>query len=337
MPRVVVSLDTPVHAIAVLSLKPDTLQDYRRSLNLFAAYLRSASPHVLHAVDGVGMFAVFSSVGALDATFAAFLEHALASRLSLSATRTAFSALRTFNPALGRNLPVSHDCVTRLERLRPSVSPPPLSWPLVVLYAWRLAPLDARLSVALLVAFDAYLRVSELLGLRVCDVVVPAPGGDRCPSLLLPRTKTGKGRLQAVVVKRLEVGRLLLQVRAAAERGGPSSKLFPFSAAVFRSRLTLVEAEFRLVHFTPHSLRHGGATADLQAGVPLDQVVLRGRWASLESARRYLQTALAHSLAVGVLEPQHAWGRAIAPFLADYLARLHAAQQQQQHQQRLQR
>lgn len=281
------------------------------------------------------MFAAFPSVGVLDASFAAFLEYAVSSRISLSAARTAFSALRTFNPVLDRSLPVSHDCVTRLERLRPSVSPPPLTWPLVVLYAWRLAPLDARLSVALLVAFDAYLRVSELLGLRVCDVVVPAPGVDRRPTLLLPRTKTGKGRLQAVVVNRPEVGRLLLQVRAAAvaaapaEGGGSTAKLFPFGADVVRARMALVENEFRLAHFTPHSFRHGGATADLQAGVPLDQVVLRGRWASLKSARRYLQTALAHSLAVGVLEPQHAWGRAIAPLLYDYLARLHAAQRQQ--------
>jgi integrase len=330
MPRVVVSLDTPVHAIVVLSLKPDTLRDYRRSLSLFTAYLRSVSPHVLRSVEGVGVFAAFPSVGALDASFAAFLEYALSSRLSLSAARTAFSALRTFNPVLDRGLPVSHSCVTRLERLRPSVSPPPLTWPLVVLLSWRLAPLDARLSVAFLVAFDAYLRVSELLGLRVCDVVVPAPGADRRPSLLLPRTKTGRGRLQAVVVNRPEVGRLLLQVRAATERGGPTAKLFPFSAEVVRARMALVEDEFRLAHFTPHSFRHGGATADLQAGVPLDQVVLRGRWASLKSARRYLQTALAHSLAVGVLEPQHAWGRAIEPLLFDYLSRGQQQQQQQQ-------
>ena len=54
-------------------------------------------------------------------------------------------------------------------------------------------------------AFDAYLRVSELVGLRVCDIVVPVLGGDQRPSLLLPRTKTGRGRLQAVVVNRLKL------------------------------------------------------------------------------------------------------------------------------------
>jgi hypothetical protein len=125
----------------------------------------------------------------------------------------------------------------------------------------------------------------------------------------------------------------LLQVRAAAVAaapagGGSTAKLFPFGADVVRAGWRWSRTSFGW-HFTPHSFRHGGATADLQAGVPLDQVVLRGRWASLKSARRYLQTALAHSLAVGVLEPQHAWGRAIAPWLNDSRARLHAAQRQQ--------
>ena len=43
----------------------------------------------------------------------------------------------------------------------------------------------------------------------------------------------------------------------------------------------------------PYSLRRGGATFLLQEGVPLDVILLRGRWKSLAVARIYLQDGLA--------------------------------------------
>jgi hypothetical protein len=190
MPRVVVSLETPLHSIVVLSLKPDTLRDYRRSLTLYAAYLRSVSPHVLRSVEGVGMFAAFPSVGVLDASFAAFLEYAVSSRISLSAARTAFSALRTFNPVLDRSLPVSHDCVTRLERLSVSVAAAAdvAVGCVSTLGAWR------RWTTAVGGVVGGVRRLPSCFGASgsACDVVVPAPGGDRRLTLLLPRPRPAR-------------------------------------------------------------------------------------------------------------------------------------------------
>ena len=43
----------------------------------------------------------------------------------------------------------------------------------------------------------------------------------------------------------------------------------------------------------PYSLRRGGATHLLQTGVPLDVILVRGRWRSLGVARLYLEDGLA--------------------------------------------
>ena len=42
-----------------------------------------------------------------------------------------------------------------------------------------------------------------------------------------------------------------------------------------------------------HSLRHGGATELFQSGMPLDNIAHQGRWRSLTTARRYINTGLA--------------------------------------------
>jgi integrase len=50
-------------------------------------------------------------------------------------------------------------------------------------------------------------------------------------------------------------------------------------------------------HFTPHSLRHGGATHAMQhLGQSIDTVMHRGRWRSEASTRTYLQAGRAQLL-----------------------------------------
>lgn len=45
--------------------------------------------------------------------------------------------------------------------------------------------------------------------------------------------------------------------------------------------------------YVPHSLRHGGATADFLKTGSIERVQFRGRWKSMESLRTYVQTARA--------------------------------------------
>ena len=52
--------------------------------------------------------------------------------------------------------------------------------------------------------------------------------------------------------------------------------------------------------YVVHSLRHGGATRDHLRGRPLEDILMRGRWASTKSARRYVQAGRSLLLATKV-------------------------------------
>ena len=59
-------------------------------------------------------------------------------------------------------------------------------------------------------------------------------------------------------------------------------------------RLMCVKLDIDSFHFTPHSLRHGGAThAHMQMGETIEHVLYRGRWKSNTSARTYMQSGTA--------------------------------------------
>ena len=73
-------------------------------------------------------------------------------------------------------MPLSRRALKGWEKLSPSVSHPPLSWSLSVVLAVKMAS-QARsvfsamsLSIGLLVAWEAYLRVGELCALTLGDV-----------------------------------------------------------------------------------------------------------------------------------------------------------------------
>ena len=89
---------------------------------------------------------------------------------------------------------------------------------------------------------------------------------------------------------------LLRQLVRAAARGPKVSngKVFGFSDQVYRGHFKRACADLRLpVGYVPHSLRHGGATHDHLTGMGLEDILMRGRWASVKSARHYVQSGRA--------------------------------------------
>jgi integrase len=152
-----------------------------------------------------------------------------------------------------------------------------------------------------LLAFDCFLRVGELVGLRKKDV---ADTGDRRmgseyhgTSLRLKNTKTGPNQWVQVNDEQV-IGLLRCVVEST---GRDSDRLFPFSAAKYRSVFKATCAELGLSHrYVPHSLRHGGATRWHLLGHPIEDVLLRGRWSSVKSARRYVQAGRALLLKTAV-------------------------------------
>ena len=74
--------------------------------------------------------------------------------------------------------------------------------------------------------------------------------------------------------------------------------------------------------YVPHSLRHGGATADFLLTGSIERVQFRGRWKSMESVRTYVQTARALLAAQNVPSAVHALGTQLSGALALVLSHL---------------
>lgn len=79
-------------------------------------------------------------------------------------------------------------------------------------------------------------------------------------------------------------------LRLATTKTGPNN---PFSFAARRSTIWSV-AELGLSHlYVPHSLHHGAASHDSLRGLPVEEILRLGRWASTKSARLYIQSTRA--------------------------------------------
>lgn len=221
-------------------------------------------------------------------------------------------------PRLRQAMPVTAAALKGWKLLRPGESWPPITWELAVLVAATMARNGyGRHAVGCLLAFDCMLRVGELAALRKADVAVsgdPRVGAEyRGMSLRLRQTKTGPN--QWVAVHDPAVQQLLLAVVHATS--GDDELLFPFSTAEFRQVFKAVCASWHLSsRYVPHSLRHGGATRWSLLGHSVDDIKLRGRWRSTESARRYIQAGRAMLLSVQVPSGAVATARMLAADVA---------------------
>jgi integrase len=150
----------------------------------------------------------------------------------------------------------------------------------------------------MLVAFDCYLRVGELTQLRLRDIVMPfdARMGSVHTGMAVCLSKTKTGLNQSVPLQSTAVAEVLcLWVRSLPQTTLPSALVFSFRPPLLRRlmREACVSLGLGHTHYVPHSLRHGGATADFLRTHSVEHVQFRGRWRSMESCRRYVQSAQA--------------------------------------------
>ena len=204
-------------------------------------------------------------------------------------------------PRLSGRLLLSARALRGWKKLAESRSYPPLTWELTCLIAFRLAMSGHfRHAVATLLGFDCLLRVGELVNIRTQDFADAKDARVGVKSidmtLRLPVTKTGKN--QWVVVQDPAVKSL---VRVLLASTPSDSRLFSFSAASFRRRFKNACAALGLSSsYVPHSLRHGGATRCHLQSMRVEDILIRGRWASTKSARRYIQSGRAVLLTMEV-------------------------------------
>ena len=195
-------------------------------------------------------------------------------------------------------LPLARRCVRGWKKLHPPEPAAPM--PRDLLYACAAVTAlvgDGPSAVAMLVGYDAWLRIGEVSGLTEDAIVDHRDQLDpigRGVSVYLPRTKTG--RHQAVRLESPDVAALLVAWKdAVREVSGPGARLFGSPAelrAALASALSMLDGgvlESRGLHFTWHSLRHGGASRAHLAGTQMSDILLRGRWAAESSGRHYVQ------------------------------------------------
>jgi integrase len=211
----------------------------------------------------------------------------------------AYSALVHLFPTIRGHLPLAVTALNNFKRSRPSVSWPPMSWDLAVSVAVTVClAAGIRPAVAILVAWQGLFRVSEVVNIRKRDVLDPRAGhlhagtGHYDMVVAIPKAKTGVN--QSTKIEDPQVADLVRLLVHLEEK--PDGKLFPFSSSTLRrlfkqasscKQLGLSDA------FVLHSLRHGKATHMFNCGVPLETIMIRGRWVASETARRYIQQSVA--------------------------------------------
>lgn len=251
--------------------------------------------------DAVSDFLLYCDDLSLDTTssrdFDVYLTEYLfflyrSSRGKGKASATVYGIL-SFMPHLKSHLHLSLQFLKGINRLQPAKAYPPLTWDLTCAIAVRMILNGSyRAGIGCLLAFHCFLRVGELSGLRPADVVDARASiariGVAAPHMVLILRHTKTGPNQEVTVTDTTLATLVRGLVRATAAGDP---VFCQSSAAFRSRFHRACRDLRLKdHYVPHSLRHGGATRAFLEGTPMEDILLRGRWAVHKSAKHYIQS-----------------------------------------------
>jgi len=299
------------HFLHLRTVTPATQRRYRAAIDAFERWARRNGESAVDAES-------------LDDVLVEYVHDLYLSGRGRSAATCALHGIAWRNPAFRAQLPLAAASLRGWQRSVVPRSYPPMTWELALVVGARLvADGHRRVGVGVLLAFDCLLRAGELAGLRREDVLDDGDarvGSEHRGVLLrLRHTKTGANKsvevLEPVVVE---------QLRALVADTAPGARLFPFTVAVFRRRFKRVCAALGLSpRYVPHSLRHGGATRYSHVkGWPVEDVMVRGRWASTKSARIYLQAGVALQMAMDIPADVARVGAALA---ADACACLRAA------------
>lgn len=238
-----------------------------------------------------------STADDLIAAAAAFLGSRIRAGYAAASGQQLHSALSIAYPAFAGQLRPLHRGIRGWAKLRPAVKRPPLVRPLAVAMAmWLVRRGDPAIGAAVLLAHHCYLRVGELLRVRVWHVVGPRSPRtgytNRFAFVHIPKAKTGD--LQDVEITDPDVAWITaVAMCAARERssdGGAHARVFPCAEHTFRKRFATAAAALGLPPtIVPHSLRHGGATHDHASGArSAAEIQKRGRWRSDKSMAYYV-------------------------------------------------
>lgn len=236
---------------------------------------------------------------------------------------TLYGLIRRY-PQYKLSFPISRQSLKGFIKLIPSESHTPLTYYTCIAMAATMSKsgfIDR--AIALLLMFHCYLRISEMNKLCISDIALP--GQNRFGSsiilseLRIAKSKTGKNQSVSITDPHIHILlQYLINNRSSNERVFNFSK-HSFTRS-FHQSISVLGLPSNI--FVPHSCRHGGATYDHINGKSIEQIMLRGRWKSNDSARTYIQSSRALMLTVIIPSNVHDMGQSFASDLSTHIINL---------------
>jgi len=268
------------------ALAPTTHSKYTKALARFEAFCDDQGFEVHRNRD-------------VDRILTLYVQHLHDSGGSMDLAKNTIYAVQHRAPWLAHSLGAAKLALRGWHRTHPSNSHPPLTWELTCLMAvWMAIRGQHHAALAMLVGFDCYLRIGELLSLKVQDVAVSNDPrlGSAYRGVLLRLAHTKTGRNQAVTVEDSAVADMLTShVQARGPSRTQSDLVFQVSRDSFYKLFHGACRAFGLdgLNYSPHSLRHGGATRHFLQKRHISDIQFRGRWSNSKSVRTYIQSGRA--------------------------------------------
>jgi integrase len=288
-------------------LKPKTNQKYTLALHTFLHYC------LQHSIDQ----SLFDdniregkALNALDSTLANYFTYLYTHDGKFYQASDCLNAIHFYVPKCRNHLHESRQLLKAWTKhnLNHKIYRRPLTKQLTYVIACSFANGGyVHAAIATLLMFDCYLRIGECCHIRLCDIGLPPvdyiPSGSSSfahTGMIIGLTNTKTGPNQSVMVRNKLVYQLILLL-LHNQALTSTSLLFPFNESAYRKLFHAACSSLSLsdYNFSPHCLRHGGATHDyINNASDINSIIERGRWAIVKSARTYIQSGLYLSIAV---------------------------------------
>jgi integrase len=270
---------TKVH-IKFVSMAPKTLIKYRLAVRRFLWWRRSAG------------FPYPSAVADFDHQVSEFINHLYLDDSPLGWATDCISGLKRLFPRCRRHLDTASLYHSNWVKATRRVKALPLTPELVRgVAAFSMVQGNTDFALTILIMFAGLLRIGETLQLRLGHFNCLR---DNCCIISLWESKGAKrtGEPEVVFLRDRSLIRVIQSLKAKAPA---DSLLFGGSYRTFASLLIRGAAFYGLAHptLTPHSLRRGGATWYFSLYHSYDRTMLHGRWKQQQTAKGYIDEALA--------------------------------------------
>lgn len=229
----------------------------------------------------------------IDSVLCEYIEAQWARGESLNMIADGLSGLHFFWPELRGTLRNAWRMFKSWRRVEAPCRAPPMTIQIArALVALAVEREDISFAAMIVLGYHALLRTGELLELQFQDLELSL----ECGVVSLKGSKSGirMGSEEAVAL-RDSLTLQVLDTLVALRDPWPGDRLWPHAPQTFRKVFASYMARLGIesLALKPYSMRRGGATFLLQCGLPMEAILVRGRWKSLSVARLYLQDGLA--------------------------------------------